>query len=180
MSLERPLPPHLTVDQGLTAYLAENGFDRAAYDARWTPASFLGIPVPVLNTERHRFGIMRHDLHHVATGYGTDLAGEAEISAWEARRGFGAIGLYVSSIVGSLTLFGLAVWPRRVLRALSASGGTHPNLFLDRVPYEVVLGWTIGELRAYLGIPPEGLAGARRLHDRAPDIRHGTPAAPAG
>ena len=31
-----------------------------------------------------------HDLHHVATGYGTGLIGEAEISAYELRAGCGS------------------------------------------------------------------------------------------
>ena len=40
-----------------------------------------------------------HDLHHVATRFGTDNVGEGEISAWELRRGLRGLGPYVGAIV---------------------------------------------------------------------------------
>lgn len=165
-SLDRPLPAELRVGEALDAYLEENGFDKALYDAKWTPASFLGVPVPVPNTKKHRAAIMRHDLHHVATGFGTDLAGEAEISAWEARRGFSNVGLYTTGIIAGLALVGLVAWPRRALRAARAPG--RRNLFRDDLAYDELLAMTVGELRALLGVPREGLAAARKLHDKAP------------
>lgn len=97
-SCEQPLPSNWSVEQGLNAYLEENGFTVKAYDAPRTPASFLGLRFSVPNTPRHRWAIMLHDLHHVATGYGTDPAGEGQISAWECRRGLRPLGLYVGSI----------------------------------------------------------------------------------
>lgn len=87
MSDRLPFPPAMQVDEALQVYLDENGFTRASYDAPRTPASFLGIRFSVPNTPRHAWAIRLHDLHHVATGFGTDLAGEGRISAWEARRG---------------------------------------------------------------------------------------------
>jgi hypothetical protein len=162
-----PLPPELSVAEGLEAYLEENGFDRALYDSAWTPASLFGIPVPVPNTKKHRFAIMRHDLHHVATGFGTDPVGEAEISAWEARRGFGRIGLYTTGIVSGLVLLGLLLNPRRTVAALESGRGGR-NLFGGEVPYETLLSWTVGELRTHLGLPERGLAERRALHDKAP------------
>src|SRR5262245_9878283 len=111
---------NLSVRAGRDAYLAENGFTLEAYDAKWTPASLLGVTFAVPNTPRHRVAIMWHDLHHVATGYGTDPAGEGEISAWEIRRGLRGLDLYVSTIVISAALLGLAVAPRRTWRAWQA------------------------------------------------------------
>jgi hypothetical protein len=172
-SLEHPLLPDLRVGDALDAYLEENGFDKALYDAKWTPASFLGVPVPVPNTRKHRAAIMRHDLHHVATGFGTDLAGEVEISAWEARRGFGNVGLYTTGIIAGLALVGLVGWPKRVVAAARAAGRS--NLFRDDLAYDDLLAMTVGELRALLGVPPEGLVGARKLHDKAPSPRGGSP-----
>jgi hypothetical protein len=166
--LHEPLPPELSVAAGLEAYLAENGFDRALYDAAWTPASLFGIPVPVPNTPKHRFAIMRHDLHHVATGFGTDPVGEAEISAWEARRGFGRIGLYTTGIVSGLVLLGLVLSPKRTIVALRGGRSSKGNLFASDVPYETLLSWTVGELRSHLGLPDRGLAGGRTLHEKAP------------
>lgn len=168
LSTERqPLPASWSVRKGRDAYLAENGFTLSAYDAPWTPASLFGIPIAVPNTRRHRFAIMMHDLHHIATGYGTDHAGEGEISAWELRRGLKRLGLYVGGIVVSGALLGLLCAPRRTVAAFRA-GGNRPSLFAED-DVEKLLDVTIGELRQKLGLPEQGLATAPRgLHAHAP------------
>jgi hypothetical protein len=158
----------MRVEQGLDAYLAENGFTRAEYDSKWTHASFLGVRFRIPNTPAHRRAIMLHDLHHVATGYGTDLAGEGEISAWELRRGLRGLGLYVGSIVAMGTLAGLLFETRRTVRAWRCSP-RGPSLFQDRRPYDEYGGLTIGELRSELKVPEQGLATReRQLHAYAP------------
>lgn len=170
-----PLPASWSVRRGRDAYLAENGFTLAAYDAAWTAASLFGIPIAVPNTRRHRWAIMMHDLHHVATGYGTDHVGEGEISAWELRRGLGRLGLYVGGIVVSGALLGLLCAPRRTVAAFRA-GGSRPSLFAQD-DVESLLELTIGELRHKLGLPEPGLATApRRLHALAPAPAKGPPA----
>jgi hypothetical protein len=166
----------VTVRAARDAYLAENGFSVEAYDARWTDASFLGMRFRVPNTKRHRAGIMLHDLHHIITGFGTDLVGEGEISAWEARNGLMALGAYVAGIVMSGALLGLVVAPRRTLHAFRAAGrgrSLFPFARLDELEfaaaYERLLSMTVGDLRRDLGVPKQGVAThARRLHDYAP------------
>jgi hypothetical protein len=167
--------PTQSVREARDAYLAENGFTVEAYDARWTDASFLGIRFRVLNTERHRVGIMVHDLHHVITGFGTDLVGEGEISGWEARRGLRPLGLYVASIVASGMLMGFLIAPRRTLHAWRAAGKR--SLFslctLDNAAfmtsYEKLLAMTVGELRREVGIDQAGVAThPPKLHAYAP------------
>jgi hypothetical protein len=172
--LERPLEATLTVIEARDAYLEENGFSIEEYDAPWTSASFFGIPLKVPNTRRHRWAIMLHDLHHVATGIGTDLAGEGEISAWEVRGKLRPLGPYVASIVATGVLLGAMLAPRRALAAYRSSGVSTPAqqarvLWELDVPYASLLSLKLGELRAMLGIPEHGLAQApRTLHDRAP------------
>lgn len=165
-------PASWSVRRARDAYLAENGFTVDAYDAKWTEGSLLGLKLAVPNTRKHRWAIMRHDLHHVATGFGTDLVGEAEISAWELRAAR-ELGLYVSAIVLSGALLGVFRAPRRTLQAFRA--GKHAR-FLYRGPdsdeeYEAMLNVTVGQLRALLGIPPDGVAAhAPKLHDFAPRV----------
>lgn len=160
-------PASWTVRRARDAYLAENGFTVAGYDAKWTKGDVCGVPVWFPNTERHRWAIMLHDLHHVATGYGTDLVGEGEISVWELRA-LGALGLYVESIVGGGALMGFALAPRRALAALRASRRARYLYAMD-VDYEGLLDKTVGELRAILGVPEQGIAHEpRRLHTLAP------------
>ncbi|MBX3200203.1 MAG: hypothetical protein KF894_18855 [Labilithrix sp.] len=173
-TLSTPFPPEWTVREARDAYLAENGFTVEGYDAKWTGASFFGIPFKVPNTRRHRWAIMLHDLHHVATGYGTDLVGEGEISAWELRPGAASLGLYVGGIVLLGTVAGLVFAPRRVVaawRAARSIRSLHDSLPLaaDDAAYEAVLDLTVAELRERLGVPRGGAARApRRLHDYAP------------
>lgn len=171
-SPNEPLPADWSVKQGLDAYLEENGFTLEAYDAPRTPASFLGVRFTVPNPPRHKWAIMLHDLHHVATGFGTDPAGEGQISAWECRQGLRPLGLYVGSIVMSGALLGLIVAPIRTVRAWRASAHSL-SLFHDKAPsHDELLGRTIGELRTLLGIPPDGLStGSRGLHSLAPKHR---------
>jgi hypothetical protein len=176
--LDRPFPASWTVRRARDAYLAENGFTVAAYQEPWTEASAFGIPLKVPNTARHRWAIMLHDLHHVATGYGTDMIGEGEISVWEARRGLRALGLYVASIVAVGSLGGALLAPRRALAAWRASASTsgreRTSLFrsdFTEQDYEATLDLTVGELRARLGVPEGGLATHRALHSRAPDAQ---------
>jgi len=176
--LDRPFPAAWTVRRARDAYLEENGFTVESYAAAWTEASAFGIPFKVPNTARHRWAIMLHDLHHVATGYGTEMAGEGEISAWEARRGLRPLGLYVAAIVAVGSLTGALLAPRRALAAWRASGTGRPSLFSIRAivnaqaDYDALLGMTVGELRAQLGVPVEGLVTSRALHSRAPRAPH--------
>jgi len=111
---------------------------------------------------------MWHDLHHVLTGFGTDLAGEAEVSAWECRGGLRPLGLYTGGIVLGLALAGLVVAPRRTLAAWR-HGPAGGSLFHEPCSYEEALADSVGRLREELGLPPAGLAESpRRLHADAP------------
>jgi hypothetical protein len=162
-----PLPASLGVREGRDHYLAENGFTTAAYDSPTAKGSLFGVSFSVPNPPAHQRAIRFHDLHHVATGYGTDHAGEAELSAWQARRGLLPAGLYVTAIVLFNAALGVVVAPHRTLKALQAARGTG-SLFNVAAGYESLLGLSVGELRSMLGIPQEGLAaGPRGLHAHA-------------
>ncbi len=174
--VREPFSGSMTVRQARDAYLAENGFTVQAYDAKTTDASFLGIKFAVPNTPRHRVGIMLHDLHHVVTGFGTDIRGEGEISVWEARRGLKPLGLYVATIVTSGALAGFLFAPRRALHAWQKSVGgasLFPMCQLDARAFEAryaeLLEMTVDELRRELSVPSEGIAETpRKLHAYAP------------
>lgn len=165
----QPLAASLPVQQGRDLYLAENGFSVAEYDHPRTQASIFGLRFSVPNTPKHRWAIMLHDLHHVATGYGTDLVGEGEISAWELRSGLGSLGLYVGSIVLGGALFGFAIAPRRVLQAFLQGGSKRALWDRPDLSYDALMQMSVAELRAELAIPPSGLALVpRELHSHAP------------
>jgi hypothetical protein len=168
-SRAQPLPAAWSVRAGRDAYLTENGFTLESYDAPSTQGVLLGIAFHVPNTPRHRWAIMRHDLHHVATGYGTDLAGEAEISAWELRGGLRSLGLFTGAIVTGAALLGLLIAPLRTWRAFQAGHAGRSLFVQDGLPYEALLELEVGELRRQLGLPERGLSTrARASHALVP------------
>jgi hypothetical protein len=82
-----PSSRYTTLREARARCFRENGIDEdGGYARKWVKK--LG-PVPVLfpNTSGRRAALLPHDLHHVATGYGTTLVGEAEIGAWELASG---------------------------------------------------------------------------------------------
>lgn len=165
--LDRPLAGSMSVLAARDAYLAENGFLAATYDAAGSNVTLFGIDFYRPLNDDARRAIRRHDLHHVLTGYGTDLTGEAEVSAWELGRGMQGVGLYVRMIVASTALLGGLLAPRRVWRAYRAAGQGGSCFAVD--DYEGLLKLTVAELRVRVGVPAEGHTTVpRKLHVKAP------------
>jgi hypothetical protein len=138
-----------TVRAARDRYLAANSLSPDSYNERGFPV-YVGrwavrLPNPGL--------LHLHDLHHVVTGYGTGLVGEAEISAYELRAG-------CRSFIVHLLCFGAIlcaafVAPRRVLRAWRRARGAR-TLYYTAVPYETLLGMSVAELRRHLNVAPAG------------------------
>lgn len=163
-----PWHASMTVRAARDAYLAENGFTIESYESPKTKGSLFGIAISVPNPPSHQRAIRLHDLLHVATGFGTDHAGEAEISAWQLRRGLAGAGHYVAAIVSFNVLVGLGAAPRRTLAVLTSTAAGR-SLFDGEHDYESLLDASVATLRSMLAIPIEGLARAPRgLHALAP------------
>lgn len=145
-------------------YMAENGFEVADYTLPTVQLKAFGVYREFPNTPNRQWAIPLHDLHHVATGYGTDFAGEAEVGAWELRAGCETPVVY--GLNAAAAIIGMFVAPLRVIAAFRAAKGAR-SLYRAPVPMEKALAMTVGELRAHLGIPAEGLGKERRLHEDA-------------
>ena len=162
-------PAVSTVRQALDVYLSTNGFDVAAYDAPTYEVDMAEVTGDVWtfrNTPARKRAVPFHDLHHVATGYGTDVLGEAEIGAWELVAGCDS--LFLWWINASAVGLGLLIGPRRTVRALWRAIGQR-SLYRERIDYDEALAMAVVELRARLGIRPEGQADRPpRHHRRAP------------
>ena len=135
----------MTVRDARDLFLRDNDLFVSGYDAPDFPVRLgpftLRFPNP---------GLLRyHDLHHLATGYGCDLVGEAEISAFELRAG-GATPLIRLLSVGAIAL-ALFVAPRRVIRAWRRARGAR-SMYALRIPYVRLLEMRVGELRALCGV----------------------------
>lgn len=151
----------------LDAYLAENGFSKDEYIADSALVHLGPIPFRIPNPASRKKAIPLHDLHHVATGFGTDMIGEGEIGAWEL--GAGCTTLYVYFLNFSVSVVGFFLAPRRILDAF-ASGRRATSLYRLGVGPDAVTGIDVGALRRMLGLPEEGIAeeGTRGLHPKAP------------
>ena len=160
-------PPELRVGEARDRYLAENGFTLDGYTAPTFRIRVLGLTWTLPNWPSRRRVVPFHDLHHVVTGYGTDLVGEAETSAWELRcGGLNSFFLWCFKL-GAVTL-GLLLAPSRVVRSFRRARGQR-NLYGDPRPYEAILALPLDELRAGLGVPEDGLADRpSRLHSLKP------------
>jgi hypothetical protein len=165
----RPLPPTLSVREALSLYLGENGFDTASYTAPTFEFEAFGRRYTLPNSPERRRAVPLHDLHHMATGYGTDLVGEAEIGAWELVGGCRTPTVYLLNLLAMSG--GLLLAPLRTLRALRDARGARA-LYRHDHDYDALLDLSLGELRARLGIPVDGLASRpQRLHDEAEQKR---------
>jgi hypothetical protein len=131
------------------SYYEVNHFGADGGDAlAWVPIKLGPVIVKIPNTAGRRWAVKFHDVHHVLTGYQTDLAGESEIAAWEVASG--CVHLPAAAVLNLTGLvFGAVVWPRRVARAW-ALGRQTKNLF--RANLDELLDRDVNELRDQLGL----------------------------
>ncbi|MFO0586305.1 MAG: hypothetical protein U0441_02135 [Polyangiaceae bacterium] len=160
----RPLDASLTVEAGRDDYMAENGFEVADYTLPTVQLKMFGLYKEFPNSPNRQWAIPLHDMHHLATGYGTDFTGEAEVGAWELRAGCETPVVYALNALAAA--IGLVISPRRVLAAYRAAKGAR-SLYRHPIPMEKLLAMRVGELREHLGIPVHGIAKERRLHEDA-------------
>jgi hypothetical protein len=132
-------------------YYEINGFGADGGDSlTWVPVKVLGLTFYVPNTEGRRRAVRIHDLHHIATGYQTDLRGESEISAWELASGCWQ---WPAALVLNLAGLGIGavIAPRRTVRAW-ARGRRTRNLYSERRGIDHLLPRTVEDTRAALGL----------------------------
>jgi hypothetical protein len=119
------------------------------YQDRWVPVEVGPLKFAFPNTSARRRAVRFHDLHHVATGYGTDHVGESEIAAFEIGGGCGP-----HAPAWALNLYGMVLGlgnePARLLPAF-VRGRRSGTLY--HTPWdESVLDLSVGELRSRLGL----------------------------
>jgi hypothetical protein len=165
-----------SVGQAVDDYMTENGFTIAEYTAK-TVTFFAGpLSFRVPNPKARQEAVPLHDIHHVVTGFGTDVIGEGEQGIWELRAGCPApIAIFLNGLAAA---GGFLLSPRRIIRAfLSAKDattlyprGTGPLRSDSRISEESAKLMTVRELRRHLNVPENGIANReeRRLHSHAP------------
>ena len=131
-------------------YYRANGFGADGGDSLvWVPIKIWKLTIKIPNSNARRRAVKVHDLHHIVTGYRTDLRGEAEIAAWELASGCARV-----PVAFVLNLFALAIGmvliPGRVLAAWSRGRVTHNLYRHDTV--DALLPQDVDAVRSSLGL----------------------------
>ena len=148
----------MTLGEARDDYFRANGFGPdGGYDDAWVDFRLGPIPMPFPNTAGRKRAVRFHDLHHVLTGYATDLRGELEISAWELGSGCaGYLAAWQLNLGGLVA--GLLACPRRTWRAF-LRGRSSRNLYRGVAYDAALLGRRVGEVRRELGLGSERRVG---------------------
>lgn len=141
----------LTVGEARRRYFERAGFPQdGGYSAAFVELARLGpIPIGFPNSDSRRRAVVMHDLHHIATGYETDWAGEGEISAWEIAAGCGRFPFaWFINLQGMV--MGWVVAPGRTWRAWVR--GRHSRSLYAEGCTDALLRERVDGLRARLGL----------------------------
>jgi len=100
------------------------------------------------NFDSRRKAVIKHDIHHILTGYETTVKGESEISAWEI--GSGCKNYWSAFFIDtSGTMLGIPTNFIGTLKAFSRGRRTK-NLYDDKFSTEQALDMKISELQSHL------------------------------
>jgi hypothetical protein len=125
--------------------------DDGGYSSRWVRVEAKPIPFYFPNWAARVAAARLHDLHHVATDYGTDWPGEIEIAAWEIASGCGRYSAAWMLDLAALNV-ALLVAPRRLFRAFARGRRAATNLYKQPLPESEFAQMTVGTLRDHLGV----------------------------
>jgi hypothetical protein len=122
----------MKVADALAAWRVQHG--QVGADRRgpvfWVRLGSVSIPVP------HPGQLHWHDLHHLVLGYGTDLVGEMEISAFELRTVPRTVVVFLLCVAGVAA--GLIWAPRQTIAAWRRAKGWR-NLYGSGLKYGDVI-----------------------------------------
>lgn len=138
-----------TLAEARTQYFADNHFGPdGGYNDAWVDFKLGTIPFPFPNTPGRVRAVRFHDLHHVLTGYSTDLQGEIEIAAWEIGAGCKS---FLAAWQLNLSSMGFALFysPLRSFRAFVRGRRSHSLYGLELEP---LLQRRVGEVADELGV----------------------------
>ena len=143
----------ISTKHALIDYRVRQGWltDRPAGDAwlldRWYRVTVRGHTIPALPLYGFKRPLILHDIHHLITGYPTDLCGEMALAGWEL--GSGGCAYYPVFWLVQLAFFltALLLMPSVALRAF-ASGRMNRNLY--RCDPDALLSQTIDATWTYV------------------------------
>jgi hypothetical protein len=142
--------PNETLREARSRYFEANRFGaNGGYDDPFVKVTLGPLEVPIPNTKGRVRAVRFHDLHHILTGYDTDLRGEAEIGAWELASG--CADHYAAWVLnfGAMSIGALLI-PRRIWEAFRR-GLKSKNLYRETFD-EALLERKVSEMQVSLGL----------------------------
>lgn len=134
-----------TLREARDRYFSDNGFGpTGGYEDKWVDFKLGPLPFPFPNSPARVKAVRYHDLHHVITGYATNIVGEFEISAWEIAAGCKSMAAAWVLNLGGMA-GGVFRCPKRTFAAF-VRGRRHETLYDE--DYDALLGITVDDARA--------------------------------
>lgn len=128
-------------------HLGEDGGNHLPY-VTLEIGSFFKFYIP--NWDNRRKAVLRHDIHHLLTGYKSELLGEFEIAAWEIASG--CMNCYAAYLLNSGGLLGgILLYPRPTFNAFILGCRT-TNLYQLNIDDDALKNSTMDELKAEIGL----------------------------
>ncbi len=112
-----------------------------------------GITFYLPNLKSRKKAVLKHDIHHMLTGYSTLFKGETEISAWEIGGGVRHYWMAWMLDIGGM-MFGIWFNPVGVFKAF-VRGRHSINLYSDLIDNKTILEMPISEILKIIKIPPQ-------------------------
>ena len=102
------------------------------------------------NIDARRKCVLKHDIHHIVTGYKIDFKGETEIAAWEIASGCRK---YWVALILDMSGMAIGFWFNlpAIFRAF-IRGRRTKNLYSDFIPDQQAIAMTVNEMREKLGL----------------------------
>jgi hypothetical protein len=122
--------------------LGEDGGNKIEY-VTIVFSKYLQVYIP--NIQDRKKAVLKHDIHHILTGYESEIIGEFEIAGWEIASG--CMIYWVAYALNSLGLImGLFLAPRRMIAGF-VRGSYSSNLYLQKIDESVMKTMTISDLK---------------------------------
>lgn len=102
------------------------------------------------NFETRKKVVLKHDIHHVVTGYSAVMKGETEISAWELSTG--CTHNWFAFIINTLGMMSGVPFNLRGIWRAWMRGRTTNNLYNEKYKLDALQNQTVEELQEELGL----------------------------
>jgi hypothetical protein len=146
---------NLTVKEALPVFYKDYNLpvDGGANDSSVKIELLKGIYIYIPNFEDRKKVVLKHDIHHLVTGYTGRLKGETEISSWELSSG--CSNNWAAFSINTYSMMIGIIWNLPGLWKAWLRGKRTSNLYHERYTDEMLLNQKVSDLKKELGFQEE-------------------------